>query len=78
MVAAGVTVHWIFAAFDAIPTVRPESFADMMSFGIDTHTFWLNIGFIPAAAILLYVRWRALRQQDRARGAATESGSRPR
>jgi hypothetical protein len=58
MVAAGVTVHWVFAAFGAIPTARPESLADMMSFGVDTHTFWLNVVFIPVGLALLYIRWR--------------------
>lgn len=73
MVAAGVTVHWIFAAFGAIPSVRPESLAEMMSFGVDTHTFWLNVVFIPIAAILLYVRWRALRQQSRSQAAPAKA-----
>jgi uncharacterized membrane protein YraQ (UPF0718 family) len=60
MVAAGVTVHWLFAAFDAIPTVRPESLAEMMSFGVDTHTFWLNILFGIIGIALLVARWRIL------------------
>ena len=63
MVAAGVTVHWLFAAFNAIPTARPESLTDMMSFGVNTHTFWLNVIFIPIGAILLYVRWRHRSEQ---------------
>lgn len=62
MVTAGVSVHWIFARFGAIPTVRPESLQEMMSFGVDTHTFWLNVGFVPVALVLLYIRHRALKK----------------
>lgn len=56
MVAAGVTVHWIFAAFGAIPTVRPDSLKEMMGFGVDTHTFWLNMVVIPVGLGLLWLR----------------------
>jgi uncharacterized membrane protein YraQ (UPF0718 family) len=77
MVAAGVTVHWMFAAFNAIPEVRPESLAEMMRFGIDTHTFWLNVIFIPIGAVLLFIRWRSMREQERSgeapAGASTRS-----
>ena len=61
MVAAGVTVHYLFAAFDAIPTARPEALSEMMRFGIDTHTFWLNVVFGIIGVALLAVRWRAKR-----------------
>lgn len=63
-VAAGITVHWIFAGLDAIPTVRPDSLQAMMDIGIDTHTFWLNVIFIPVAVALFVARWRIVREQN--------------
>ena len=62
MVTAGVSVHWIFAALGAIPTVRPESLQSMMSFGVDTHTFWLNVIFIPVGLGLIWLRWHYKRK----------------
>lgn len=60
MVAAGVTVHWIFAALGGLPTARPASLLSMMEVGVNTHTFWLNVAFVPVALVLLFVRHRAL------------------
>lgn len=62
MVAAGVTVHWVYAGLGALPTARPSSLMAMMEIGIDTHTFWLNVGFVPVALVLLYIRHRALKK----------------
>jgi uncharacterized membrane protein YraQ (UPF0718 family) len=64
MVAAGVTVHYLFAAFGAIPQARPEALSQMMEFGVDTHTFWLNIIFGVFGIVLLAVRWRAKRKSQ--------------
>jgi uncharacterized membrane protein YraQ (UPF0718 family) len=58
MVAAGVIVHYIFALFNAIPTVRPESLRDMIAFDTDSHTFYLNIVFGIIGISLLVIRWR--------------------
>jgi hypothetical protein len=76
MVAAGVTVHWIFAAFDALPTVRPESLLGMMEFGIATHTFWLNVAFVPVGIALLVLRWRTLNEKEKEQ-AQGESAAQP-
>jgi uncharacterized membrane protein YraQ (UPF0718 family) len=73
MVTAGVSVHWIFSALGAIPTVRPESLQSMMSFGVDTHTFWLNMIFIPVGLGLLWLRWHHMKQ-DRQKQAASAAG----
>jgi uncharacterized protein len=56
MVAAGVTVHYLFAALGQIPESRP-SLEEMVRFAID-HTFYLNMAFLVAAAALLWLHWR--------------------
>lgn len=57
MVAAGITVHYLFAALGILPTERP-SLQEMVAFEID-YTFWLNIAFvIVAGALLLLLRGR--------------------
>lgn len=61
MVAAGITVHYLFALFNAIPTARPESLQNMLSFDTNSHTFYLNIIFGVIGIILLIVRWRFIR-----------------
>jgi hypothetical protein len=61
MVAAGVTVHYLFAAFGTIPAARPESLQQMMAFGVWTHTFWLNVGFGIVGVVLLISAWRTMR-----------------
>jgi len=58
--------------FGALPTARPQSLMAMMDIGVDTHTFWLNVIFIPVAVALLVLRHRTLKQQEeqkQARGA---------
>jgi preprotein translocase subunit SecG len=50
----------------------------MMDIGINTLTFWLNVGFIPIAVALLVLRWRTakqIQQQERQRPAAAQPGS---
>lgn len=56
MVAAGVTVHYLFAALGAIPTDRP-SLQEMVRFQID-YTFFLNLAFLAVAAVLLWLHFR--------------------
>lgn len=67
MVAAGITVHYLFAALGILPTQRP-SLQEMVGFQID-YTFWLNIAFLLITGALLLLR----RGRDRT---ADESGSR--
>ncbi len=55
MVAAGVSVHGIFAIFGAIPTVRP-ALSEIVRFAID-YTFWLNIIFAAIGGVLLWLHW---------------------
>jgi uncharacterized protein len=57
MVAAGVTVHYLFALFGMIPTARP-TLSEMVQFQID-YTFWLNMVFIIIGGALLLMHWRA-------------------
>jgi uncharacterized membrane protein YraQ (UPF0718 family) len=57
MVAAGVTVHLLFAAVGILPTERP-SLSEMVRFQID-YTFWLNLVFALIGAALLVLRWRS-------------------
>lgn len=52
MVAAGLTVHYIFAGADILPTQRP-SLAEMVRFKLD-YTLWLNVGFILLGASLVW------------------------
>lgn len=52
MVAAGVTVHYLFATIGAIPEARP-SLTEMVKFALD-HTFFLNLAFGAIAALLIW------------------------
>lgn len=54
MVAAGVTVHYVFAALGILPTERP-SLQEMVAFQVD-YTLWLNLAFVAAGAGLLLLR----------------------
>ncbi|MBM9595033.1 permease [Roseitranquillus sediminis] len=56
MVAAGITVHYLFALLGMIPTERP-SLQEMVRFAID-YTFFLNLAFLAAAAALLWLHFR--------------------
>lgn len=71
MVAAGVSVHYLFALFGAIPTERP-SLQEMVRFAID-YTFWLNLAFLAVAAGLLWLR-RASRRPNEEPGASQDVG----
>jgi uncharacterized membrane protein YraQ (UPF0718 family) len=65
MVAAGITVHYLFAVFNAIPTARPESLQNMLSFDTQSHTFYLNIIFGIIGAVLLFIRWRFINAEKK-------------
>ena len=56
MVAAGVTVHYLFAVTGLLPTARP-SLGEMVRFQID-HTFWLNLAFAFVGGALLVLHFR--------------------
>lgn len=55
MVAAGVTVHYLFALADILPTARP-SLGEMARFQID-YTFFPNLAFGVVAAGLFYLHF---------------------
>ncbi|WP_137391201.1 permease [Rhodoligotrophos defluvii] len=61
MVAAGVTVHYLFALFGALPVTRP-AVTEMIRFSID-HTFFLNLAFGTLAAVLLWLHMRGPAQR---------------
>lgn len=56
MVAAGITVHYLFALVGQIPDQRP-AVEEMVRFAID-HTLFLNIVFLAIAAVLLWLHFR--------------------
>ena len=56
MVAAGITVHYLFAALGAIPEARP-SLQEMVGFAVD-HTLFLNLAFGLVAGLLIWTGWR--------------------
>ena len=53
MVAAGITVHYLFALVGMIPTERP-SLQEMVRFSID-YTFFLNLIFLVIGAALIWL-----------------------
>ena len=60
MVAAGITVHYLFAFLGMIPTERP-SLQEMVRFSVD-YTFFLNLAFLAAGAVLLWLHFRGSRK----------------
>jgi hypothetical protein len=54
VLVAGITAHYLFAAFGILPTPRP-SLQDMVGFQID-YTFRLNIAFVLIAGVPLLLR----------------------
>lgn len=56
MVAAGITIHYLFALFGMIPERRP-ALDKMVRFAID-HTFFLNLVFLAVAGALLWLHVR--------------------
>jgi uncharacterized protein len=55
MVAAGLSVHYLYAALGQIPTERP-ALSEMVRFAVD-HTLFLNIGFGAVALTLLLLHF---------------------
>ena len=55
MVLAGITIHYMFAFAEALPTERP-SLGEMVRFQID-YTFFLNVAFILVGAVLFYLHF---------------------
>jgi hypothetical protein len=69
MVAAGVTVHYLYELTGLMPTERP-SLQEMVRFAID-YTFFLNLAFGAAAAWLFYLHFsggHGQRRQQEHRG----------
>lgn len=62
MVAAGMTVHGIFAGLGILPTQRPQ-LSEITRFQID-YTFWLNLVFAIVGGTLLWLYWHN-HQQNR-------------
>jgi uncharacterized membrane protein YraQ (UPF0718 family) len=56
MVAAGITVHYLFALLGQIPSRRPE-LSEMVQFAVD-HTLFLNLAFGVVAALLVWLHLR--------------------
>ncbi|OZB14942.1 MAG: transporter, partial [Rhodobacterales bacterium 34-62-10] len=56
MVAAGITVHYLFALVGMIPTERP-SLQEMVRFSID-YTFFLNLIFLVIGSALIWLHIR--------------------
>ena len=65
MVAAGITVHYLFALAGQIPDARP-AIEEMVRFEID-HTFFLNLTFGAAAAVLFWIGTRPAGGQGQAK-----------
>ena len=56
MVAAGVSVHYVFSAAGIMPVERAP-LSEMISFQVD-YTFWLNVVFLTLGTALLILRGR--------------------
>ncbi|MBX3480691.1 MAG: permease [Caulobacter sp.] len=61
MVAAGVSVHYLFALIGQIPQDRPEV-GQMVRFAID-HTFFLNLAFLAVAGAMIWLHLRGKADQ---------------
>ena len=64
MVAAGITVHYVFALLGALPSQR-LGLQEMIAFEID-YTFWLNLVFIAVVGVLVWLHWRGGRPEPNA------------
>jgi uncharacterized membrane protein YraQ (UPF0718 family) len=62
MVAAGITVHYLFAILDILPTERPP-LSEMVRFAID-YTFWLNIIFAVIGGALVFLHLRGQQHSE--------------
>ncbi len=65
MVAAGVTVHYIFVTLGILPTERP-ALQEQVHFAID-YTFWLNIAFAVIGGALLFLHFQGKQQTEHQR-----------
>ena len=75
MVAAGITVHYLFAALGMIPTERP-SLGEMVHFQID-YTFWFNLLFLALGAGMLWLHFRGGETQPPQRRASGREAPNP-
>ncbi|MGH9378993.1 MAG: permease [Thermoanaerobaculia bacterium] len=75
MVAAGVTVHYVFAVLGILPTER-ALLTEMVRFKID-YTFWLNLVFTIGGGVLLTLHFRGRKEEART-SPSTVSGRRTR
>ncbi|MBW3563668.1 MAG: permease [Acidobacteria bacterium] len=66
MVAAGVSVHYLFAAMNLLPEKRP-AVEEMIAFEID-YTFWLNLVFILISASMVWLHTSGKQQNDASAG----------
>ncbi|GAA4249454.1 hypothetical protein GCM10022293_12770 [Azospirillum formosense] len=73
MVAAGITVHYLYALTGLTPTARP-SLTDMVRFAID-HTFFLNLAFGALAGWLLWTHFSGGHGERQHDGGGTRAGS---
>lgn len=62
MVAAGITIHYMFAGLGILPTTRPE-LSEQVRFAID-YTFWLNIVFVIIGGTLIMLHVQSKKQKD--------------
>lgn len=69
MVAAGVTVHYIYVLLGILPTERTP-LQEMVRFAID-YTFWLNIVFVAIGAWLLWLHSTAAKPAQAASRSST-------
>jgi hypothetical protein len=63
MVAAGITVHYLFALTGLTPSARP-SLQEMVRFAFD-YTFFLNLAFGAVAAWLLWLHFSGGHPQEK-------------
>jgi len=56
MVIAAIGVHYLFVALGGVPQARPANVMEFMNFSVDTHTFWLNVGFGLLGLVFLMIR----------------------
>jgi uncharacterized membrane protein YraQ (UPF0718 family) len=62
MVAAGITVHYVYAILGMIPTERP-ALQEMVRFAVD-YTLFLNLGFLIVAGLLLWLHFGGRSRQE--------------
>lgn len=63
MVAAGISVHYLFVLAGLIPEQRP-ALGEMIRFSVD-HTLFLNVAFLAVAGALFWLHLRGSPDQAR-------------